>query len=348
MTKTVQMKIAFDKAVIVNHFTEWLKPYSKFNSVEELDRHYEKAMADIKHKFTKVQHDILFCVRQHACVVPGVANKRYKKYLIYFEEKMGYKVSKDTFQKAIDKAERYGLLLKVEGRRLHNKSQAANVIIFNRFEEVKAYRAAAEAKEREELERLLAEEYEANKQMMNWPHEAKAIATAKNHKKQNQEQEPKQTIEPQKPQTLYQKMRNLYKPASDSSQKRFRELVAIAYGSLKRYKNKINMNHNQLETVILNAFKTMLAKNNVQNQAAMFSVIIKNQLNNLIAPRQNNENTARNVENVPDWFRKYKAESEAREEQRRLEEEKNRAVRGQIDYEKERERILKKLEISIN
>lgn len=208
-TKTKQATFVFEFTVITNK-NELLDKYSKFESLEDFNRDYAKAMKDVRHLFTELQRDVLFLITQHAANAIGVANASYRTYMERFEKQFGYTVSEDTIRRAINKAQKQGLLLKLKSRRERNTSQTANVIIFNPYEEVVAYRAAAEAKHKEELEKRAVEEYEASKELIEWGKKAKEIAK-KNIVEKNQKELLKELEEAEEkaPKTDFQKLHKL-------------------------------------------------------------------------------------------------------------------------------------------
>ena len=179
--KTTQMKFTVEKTRITNVQTNWLIPYCKFNDIEEFNSHYEQMMLDHKKKFTKVQHAILNVIRKYAAKVPGVANASYKKYNESIQAVLGHTVHSDTIKNTIDKAERMGLLLKVPGKRLDG-SYTANVIVFNRCEDIKAYEIAYAENLENEIARKLEEEYQQMAPAIQYAHNARKWAEEKAQK----------------------------------------------------------------------------------------------------------------------------------------------------------------------
>lgn len=299
-----QMRWAFEKTKIYNYKDVDLTPYSKFTSVDQFDTQWEMIMAIYKSHFTKPQLRALRVVRQHAFIFPGVANASYRTYIQKFTEKYG-PISRDTIRTAIDKAEKLGILIKCEGERMikGRGSKTANVIIFNTYNEVYAYKVAAEKRELAEAKKLLAEEYKQAQKMLGIYNEAIQLA-AEEQKRQQAEQAPPAPEKPSKEPTLYQKLMNMYKPSNDIQKARFKELIAIVYKLMKEAKEKHNMNHIQLEQIMMASFRVLLNKEGVKKPAAMLSVIIRKKIENTIKPytSPNAQNGSVSREMIPEWF----------------------------------------------
>lgn len=329
-----QMRWAFEKTTLFNHKLEMLASYSKFTSVDQFNKQWEMIMAMYKKYFTKLQIRILKAVRQRACKVPGVANASYRTYMADLQEQLGHSVSRDSIRNTLDKAESMGILLKCFGKRMikGHGSKTANVVIFNTYNEVYAYKVAAEKRELEEAKKLLAQEYKQAQRMMGIYHEALEMAA----EQQAPKIEPEAPEKPSKEPTLYQKLMNMYKPSNDIQKAKFKELVAIVYKLMKDAKEQHNMNHIQLEQIMLSSFRALLNKEGVKKPAAMLSVIIRKKIENATkaytTPNASESPISRELE--PEWF---KSRNE-KQEQTELNEKEKEA------FEKERQRILSKLD----
>ena len=282
-----QMRWAFEKTTLFNHKLELLAPYSKFTSLDQFDKQWEMIMALYKKYFTKLQIRILKAVRQRAAKVPGVANASYRTYMGDLQAQLGHTVSRDTIRNTLDKAESMGILIKCFGKRMikGHGSKTANVVIFNTYNEVYAYKVAAEKRELEEAKKLLAQEYKQAQKMLGIYNEALEMAAAEQARQQEEkaaakEEAKKAAEKPAKEPTLYQKLMNMYKPSNDIQKAKFKELVAIVYKLMKDAKEQHNMNHIQLEQIMLSSFRVLLNKEGVKKPAAMLSVIIRKKIEN--------------------------------------------------------------------
>ena len=328
-----QMRWAFEKTTLFNHKLEMLAPYSKFTSVDQFNTQWEMIMAMYKKYFNKLQLRILKVVRQRACKVPGVANASYRTYLVDIKEQLGHSVDESTVRRALDKAESMGILIKCFGKRMikGHGSQAANVVIFNTYNEVYAYKVAAEKRELEEAKKLLAEEYKQAQQMLGIYNEALEIAAEEQQRQQAETAAPAAPKAPEKlskEPTLYQKLMNMYKPSNDIQMAKFKELVAIVYKLMKDAKEQHNMNHIQLEQIMLASFRVLLTKEGVKKPAAMLSVIIRKKIENTTkvytSPKAPQSPVSR--EAIPEWFNSRHEEKE----QETLSEEEIKQAREEI------------------
>lgn len=332
-----QMRWAFEKTTLFNHKLELLAPYSKFTSLDQFNTQWETIMAMYKKYFTKLQIRVLKAVRQRACKVPGVANASYRTYMGDLQAQLGHTVSRDTIRDTLDKAESMGILIKCFGKRMikGHGSKTANVVIFNTYNEVYAYKVAAEKRELEEAKKLLAEEYKQAQKMLGIYNEALEMAAEEQQRQQAAKNTPKAPEKPAKEPTLYQKLMNMYKPSNDIQRAKFKELVAIVYKLMKDGKEQHNMNHIQLEQIMLSSFRALLNKTGVKKPAAMLSVIIRKKIGNATqaytTPNASQSSVSREIE--PEWFSsrndKQEQETLSQEEQ----EQARRAIAKKLGYE---------------
>lgn len=331
----VQQRWTFEKTTLYNHKLEMLVPYSKFSSGDQFNVQWEMIMSIYKKHFTKTQINALKIVRQRAFKVPGVSNASYRTYMEDCKEILGHDVSRDTIRTALDKAEELGILIKCAGQRMikGRGSKTANVIIFNTYNEVYAYKVAQEKRELQEAKKLLAAEYKQAQRMMGIYNEAIEMAAEQQKQPKKEQEQPKKE---QKEQSLYQKLKNAYKPSNDIQMARFKELVAIIYKIMRETKSKFNFNHAQLEQIMLSSFQALLNKEGVKKPAAMLSVIIRNKIENLTkgykSPNAPKEPVSR--EKVPAWF------NTRNDKQEHTEQPSDEEIRY---FENERKKILERL-----
>lgn len=337
-----QMRWAFEKTTLFNHKLELLAPYSKFTSLDQFNTQWEMIMALYKKYFTKLQIRVLNAVRQRAAKVPGVANASYRTYMVDLVDQLGHNVSRDTIRNVLDKAESMGILIKCFGKRMikGHGSKTANVVIFNTYNEVYAYKVAAEKRELEEAKKLLAQEYKQAQKMLGIYNEAIEMAAEQQKREQEEKTAAKEAAKkvaerPAKDPTLYEKLMNMYKPSNDIEKAKFKELVAIVYKLMKDGKEQHNMNHIQLEQIMLSSFRALLNKTGVKKPAAMLSVIIRKKIENATnaytTPNASESSVRREKE--PEWFnsRNDKQEQETLSEEEQ--EQARRAIAKKLGHE---------------
>lgn len=133
-----------------------------------------------------------------------------------------------------------------------------------------------------------------------------------------------------------EELRTIYNPQTEQAVRDFEELCKIAFGRLKQFMKTHNMPYLQMVDIITNCMKSLVNKTGVKNQFALYSSMIKRQVEQLfeqyVQPTKQAVQTfnGRNKELVPEWF-------ETRHET--VTSVKNDA----IDFEAERAKILAKL-----
>lgn len=133
------------------------------------------------------------------------------------------------------------------------------------------------------------------------------------------------------PLDLKMQLRAIYQPKSVEDNQAFEELCKIAFGRLKQYLTQVP--YLQLEQIVLKAMHDLVRKQNVKNQFAMYSSMIKRQVEQLfeqhIEPKQVIKQGR--TEPIPHWFNKTYDPSKDEG----------------IDFEAEQKRILEKLGIPV-
>lgn len=141
---------------------------------------------------------------------------------------------------------------------------------------------------------------------------------------------------------LKQLLREIYQPLSVEDNRNFEELSKIAFGRLKQYMKSHDMPYLQMEQIIIRCMHSLVAKEGVRSQFAMYSKMIERQVLQLfeqpIEPQINKREpqVSRNKEKVPDWFEK-------RNDERSNACTPSTAITGEIDFEAERQKILAKI-----
>lgn len=134
---------------------------------------------------------------------------------------------------------------------------------------------------------------------------------------------------------LKEVLKAIYSPHSVEGKRTFEELCKIAFGRLKQYMKSHKVPYLQLEGIIVKAMQDLVNKPNVRNQFAMYSSMIKRQVEQLfeqpIQPQITiyKPNQRNSKEIIPDWFNN-----------------RNQRVKpstSDIDFEAERQKFLAKL-----
>lgn len=151
------------------------------------------------------------------------------------------------------------------------------------------------------------------------------------------------------PMDLKMQLRDIYQPNSAEDNQAFEELCKIAFGRLKQYMHSHSVPYLQLEQIVLKAMHDLVRKQNVKNQFAMYSSMIKRQVEQLfeqpISPaiRTNGLQMNRKRESTPEWFEQHKQEmfanEKAKEQAHKAKEENMTAA----EFEARKQRILARL-----
>jgi len=126
-------------------------------------------------------------------------------------------------------------------------------------------------------------------------------------------------------------LRDVYQPQSVEGNQAFEELCKIAFGRIKQYMKSHNMPYLQMSEIVINCMSSLVNKQGVRNQFAMYSKMIERQVLQLFeAPVQPVKTFNKpSKEMVPEWFDKRNEPSTV--------------VNNDVDYEAERQKILAKL-----
>lgn len=129
-------------------------------------------------------------------------------------------------------------------------------------------------------------------------------------------------------------LRGIYNPLAVEGNQAFEELCKIAFGRLKQYMQSHKVPYLQMEQIVLKAMRDLVRKQNIKNEFAMYSAMIKRQVEQLFEAPVNPVHTFNKLsrELIPDWFDKRNEPST----------EVTNNV-GNIDFEAERQKILAKL-----
>lgn len=134
---------------------------------------------------------------------------------------------------------------------------------------------------------------------------------------------------------LKRQLQAIYQPTSVEEKRAFEELCKIAFGRLKQYMYSHSVPYLQLEQIVLKAMHDLVRKQNVNNQFAMYSSMIKRQVEQLfeapVKPVQAFNQSSREI--VPDWFETRHTTAGGDVTSPQL----------TINYEAEKARILQKL-----
>lgn len=356
----LQFALELEKPTLFNHKIELLGQYSKFRDGKDFNNNWEMIMVDYKTEFTKVQLDILTVVRRRAYKVPGIANASYRTYLADFKETFGYEVSRDTFRDTLDKAEKYGILLKFFGQRMikGRGSKTANVVIFNRYEEVTAYAIAHAKKQDEETARLLEEEQQKMSNVLNYAYNARKWAEEKAQKQAAKEAEEarkaalaKEAEEKAKLISLQARMRAYLEAKKMTTDKTtFNEYCKIIYSTIHKAMQKDSkLTRRQAEELAYEAFVAMcnVSDENIKkNRFALLSNKLVRHLLSVVGEyskqdlrNKQAECIGARTERLPAWWDEHK-EEQKQSNTSHMED-------TVIDFEAERAKILAKLNQNI-
>lgn len=311
-----QLTFVLDKPRIINHRCEWLARYSKFKDIYDFNNEYEKMMVEKKKRFTKLQHTILNVVRKYGAKVPGVINASYKTLIERIEEIYGHKVHAETIANTINKAESMGILIKLHAKRI-NGSYAANVIIFNRYDEMTAYEIANLKAKEEEIAKQLEEEFAAMSPVLNYAENARKWAEEKRQKEEERKKAEEQAAaaaremeQKQKKETLYTRLLT-YVHAKKITKEQFNELNKVLYGE----RNKImkadpRLTEEQADNMVFGAFINALnKKSKVQNLFAYVTNKIRRTFKEFKEgykpseyANKRSQGSGGRTEVVPEWF----------------------------------------------
>lgn len=130
---------------------------------------------------------------------------------------------------------------------------------------------------------------------------------------------------------LKMQLRAIYQPQSVEGNQAFEELCKIAFGRIKQFMRSHNVPYLQLEQIVVKAMNDLVRKQNVKNQFAMYSAMIKRQVEQLfeepVKPVQAFKQPSKEL--IPEWFNKRNEPSTGET--------------ASFDFESERQKILAKL-----
>lgn len=317
LTKSQQITFTFEKQKIFNSKERDFKVYSKFRDGKDFDNHWEQFMVDYKINFSPLQLDAIRVVRQFAYNNFGVCNASYRTLIEASEEMYGYGISRDTFRTSLQKLENLGFVMVHEGQRLEkgHGSRTANVVIFNRIEEVRAYQIIQKKKKDQEMKRLLEEEFERVSPVVNFAIKGKQWAEEKKVKQAQRaaaeaEKKRKEAEEAQKAKkvSLYRKIAIHLSQQKAAKSLNLNEFVKIAYGSAKKLVETTEMTKEQAEELAYNKLVEVFNKENVKNYAALFSWSMKQvqkAINGEVSKMSNAEiqtKQGKHIEYIPEWI----------------------------------------------
>lgn len=377
------MTIVAKRLPVTNYRVKHFSSLSQFTSKEDFNKNVEMWLADHKKHMTVMQHMVLKrlskfakgATKKYPDAVLGVANMSKGLLLeainTYDARHVGGMCER-TVRRAIQKFEKIGIITVFDGKRW-NKSDTANVYVFNRYQAVnkdgivlnndtivhgpKSQKEAREPSESEVASRV-KEELRIVESLS--PLEANIIYKSNNIKDIKNTYEGKDLAMPTPQKSIgkvqkkkgknlhanssfYAAIQNLYNKHNVSKEKRV-QLNSIVYGSIKKYKEHLSAmggSDLQLENLVYEAVSQALKlpKSKIQkNIFATVSTFIKRKVlgvEGFVSKGSGAGGAARGgrVEMVPDWFADRNKAVDPQDDERN----KN------IDFEAEREKILKML-----
>ncbi|WP_332651642.1 hypothetical protein [Lysinibacillus sp. 54212] len=298
----------------------WLKNYSKFVDSDDFDNNMEMILAEKKKRFSKVQLCILTVLRQFA-VKFGVVNLTHREIIKKVHENYGHKVCAKTITNLTKKLESMGIVIVFPGQQSDFR-YTSNVIVFNRYDEMRAYEIAQLKEKEEEIERLMMQDLVNASGAMNFAAKARQWAEEKARKEAEAEAAAKAAEEEaQKQKTLYAKMK-AHLAAKKMNMSDLNTYASILYGFVKKaVESDSKLSKEQAEKIAWKAFLDVISKKDSdikKNRVAMLSYTVKRRLNAILNPeaaysdlemkRKEAKAKGHYVEQVPKWFNKNENE----------------------------------------
>lgn len=290
MGAALQMEFTLEKQAIYNGENSNHSKYSRFSSRKDFNQQWALILKTYKDKlrFTKLQLRVIGVIVGFAGAKNfGVCSASFKKINKKFKEKYGTNISRDTWRTVVDRCAKYGILSKHDGIRLteegDNKSRTANVLIFYRADEVRAYEIARAAETAAEMERLLEEEYARMTPQMTFAFNAKKWGEEKALKRAEQEEKERREAQKRAEEEKKAKYVSLYVKINSYIQAKKLDLqaadfVGIAYGSVKKLMGATNISKVKAEEIAYSNFLKAVNtdKSKVKkNYAALYSWLMK-------------------------------------------------------------------------
>lgn len=367
---------------VTNYRIKHFKSLSQFQSKEDFNKNVEMWLADHKKHMTVMQHMVLKrlskfakgATKRHPEAVLGVANMTKGLLLdainTYDAGHVGGMCER-TVRRAIQKFERIGIITVLDGKRW-NKSDTANVYIFNRYRAVnkdgivlnndtivhgpKGQKEVDEPSENEVATRVGAE-LQIVKSLS--PLEANIIYKSNNIKDIKNTYEGKDLAAPTPQKSIgkvqekkgknlhansdfYAAIQNLYNKHNVSKAERT-QLNSIIYGSIKKYKehlSAIGVAGLQVESQVYEAVSQALKlpKSKImKNIFATVSTFIKRKVlgvESFVSKGSGGAARAGRTEMVPGWFA---------DRNKNVVDPQNEEKNKNIDFEAEKNKILAKL-----
>lgn len=313
----------------------WLKNYSKFVDSDEFDKHMEMILAEKKKYFPKTQLCILKVLRGFA-VKYGVVNLTHREIIKEVQKQYGHKVCAKTITNLTQKLEAMGIVIVFPGQR-SDLRYTGNVVVFNRYEDMRAYEIAQLKEKEEEIERLMMQDLANASGALNYAAKARQWAEEKARKEADAEAAKKAAEENQKRETLYKKLM-AYVAAKKINKSQAGQLAAILYKRINEAMAADNrLSQEQAELIAWDAFMSAISSK-YKNLFALVSFKTKDMFDKFAISYKPSEfankrsNTAQGrTEQVPDWFDERNANTNRTE------------PNNTIDFEAERRKMLKKL-----
>lgn len=122
--------------LVYNHNPGTFKGLSQFSSLKEFNDNYEKWLADLKHLFTKREHNFLTGLKRFGAKVPGIITAKIKT-IVAACNKNHLPTSERTGQRTLSKLYKIGIVQKFETKSSKTKLKSANITVFQKYDAAK-------------------------------------------------------------------------------------------------------------------------------------------------------------------------------------------------------------------
>lgn len=318
---------------------QWLQNYSNFKN-QNFDANIEMILAEKKKFFSRKQLCILAVLRQYA-VKYGVVNASRNTIIDALEKQFGFRACTKTVTNLFNKIEKMGIAVIHPGEE-YDGSYTSNVVVFNTYEDMKAYEIAQIEAEEAEIEKRMMQDLVKTDNARNYAEKARQWAAEKAKKDAAIEAAKKIAEGQQKRETIYKKLM-AFVAAKKINKSQAGQLAAILY---KRINEAMaadsRLTQEQAELLAWDAFTVSIASK-YKNLLALVSYKAKEMFDKFangykpaeFAAKRSNTSTGR-TEQVPEWFNDRNVNTSPT------------TPDNTIDFEAERAKVLEKLGQTVN
>lgn len=334
---------------------EWLQKYSNFKD-QNFDANIEMILAEKKRFFSRKQLCVLAVLRQYA-VKYGVVNASRNTIIDAVEKQFGFTVCAKTISNLFKKLEKMGIVVVYLGEE-YDGSYTSNVVVFNTYEDMKAYEIAQIEAEEAEIERRMMQDLAKTSGVRNYAFNARKWAEEKAQKQAAKEAEEarkvaaaKEAEQKAKLVSLQTRMRAYLEAKKMTTDKTtFNEYRKIVYSTIHKAMQKDSkLTRRQAEDLAYEAFVAMCnvpEKQVKKNRFALLSNKLSRHLLSVVGEysKQDLQNKraealGARIERSPEWMEEHQEEQKSRAEGQKQ----SPVSSSVIDFEAERRKVLEKL-----